>query len=61
MHLLGDMPERMFLVEGRHTIMYIFLCHFIYIYIDLGFQITRGSPGPTEREMCPWAISIVFW
>jgi hypothetical protein len=33
----------------------------LYIYIDLGFQITRGSPGPTEREMCPWAISIVFW
>ena len=31
MRLVGDAPECMFLVEGRHTIAYIFLCHFVYI------------------------------
>jgi hypothetical protein len=31
MCLVGDATECMFLVEGRQTIVYIFLCHFVYI------------------------------
>jgi hypothetical protein len=40
MRLVGDAPKCMFLVEGRHTIVYIFLCHFVYISMPTsrGFQ-----------------------
>jgi hypothetical protein len=44
MRLVGDTPEFMFLVEGRHTIVYIFLCHFVYIFepISRGLQKLSG-------------------
>jgi hypothetical protein len=35
MRLVRDVPECMFLVEERHTITYIFLCHFVYIYVNI--------------------------
>jgi hypothetical protein len=40
MRLVGDASECMLLVEGQHTIAYIFLCHFVYISIltSRGFQ-----------------------
>jgi hypothetical protein len=33
MRLVGNAPECMFMVEGRHIIAYIFLCHFVCVYI----------------------------
>jgi hypothetical protein len=40
MRLMGNALECLFLVERRHTITYIFLCHFVYISIPTskGFQ-----------------------
>jgi hypothetical protein len=44
MRLVGDAPECMFLVEGQLTIAYIFLCHFVYIFIPTsrGLQQLSG-------------------
>jgi hypothetical protein len=34
MRLVRDTPEYMCLVEGRHTIAYLFLSYFVYIYMS---------------------------
>jgi hypothetical protein len=43
MRLVVDAPECMFLVEGRHTITYIFLCHFVYISMSTSIYYQQLS------------------
>jgi hypothetical protein len=39
----GDAPEFMFLLEGPYTIAYIFLCHFVYIFVPTSRDIKRSA------------------
>jgi hypothetical protein len=49
MRVVANTPECMFMVEGRHTIAYIFLCHFVYISM------------PTSRGLQHFRVGSVFY
>jgi hypothetical protein len=52
-------PNMPILNQKQFLFSFALILHFFWLLLDVLALITKK--GEIEREMCPWAISKVFW